>query len=161
MIVAHDVFSEINPAFCAYILRSFTSAFITISDQGPEVPLAYLSLPFALSGDLGKTFRSTNKNTGLLEWVERNPEIHIGLAERVNRCLAIVTDAMRFGCFSQILTINDRAQFHPGGRKVKKSAVTKLSEAPANSLKRAERLGYWFAAAGSTKTIFDIMDLTV
>ncbi|WP_437277194.1 three component ABC system middle component [Sorangium sp. So ce375] len=161
MIVAHDVFSETNPAFCAYALVGFTEAFMTVNDDGPELPVAYLSLPVALSGDLRDSFERTNKNTGLLEWLERNPQIQIGLADRVNGSMGIVTDAIRFGCFSRVLQVDDRARLRLGPRKVKRSTIKALSEGLAQPLKRAERLGYWFAGAGSTKTIFDMMGLTV
>ncbi len=75
MIVTHDVYSETNPAFCTYALAAFTAAFITVNEYGPELPVAYLSLPVALSGDVADSFKGTNKNTGLLEWLERNPYI--------------------------------------------------------------------------------------
>jgi hypothetical protein len=48
-----------------------------------------------------------------------------------------------------------------GQEKVKKSALSALSEGPAGAIKRAERLGFWFASAGSTRTVFDMMGLTV
>lgn len=161
MTIAHDVYAETNPAFCACALVSFTAAFISVNNDGPELPAAYLSLPIALSGDLGDSFLGTNKNTGLLEWFERSPRIQIGLAERVNGSLGIVTEAIRFGCFSHLLVLNEDARLHLGQRKVKKGAVIALSDGPAHTLKRAERLGYWFAAAGSTKTVFDMMGFTL
>lgn len=161
MRVAHDVFSETNPAFCAYALVSFTAAFITVNDHGPELPVAYLSLPVALSGDLNGSFDGTNKNTGLLEWLERNPYIQVGLTERLNCSMDIVTEAIRFGCYSHVLAVDESARLRLGAYKVKKSVIKALSEYPAQTLKRAERLGYWFAAAGSTKTVFDMMGLTI
>jgi Family of unknown function (DUF6521) len=160
MSVAHDVFSETNPAFCAYALAGFTAAFAKVNDQGPELAVVYLALPVALSGDLGDAFDRTNKNTGLLEWLERSPQIQIGLNERVNDSMSIVTGAIRFGCFSRVLVL-EGARLRLGERKIKKSFVKAITEGTAQSLKRAERLGYWFAAAGSTKTVFDMMGLTV
>jgi hypothetical protein len=161
MNVAHDLFSETNPAFCAYVLVVFTTAYGTVNERGPELPVAYLALPTAMSGDLATAFDGTNKNTGLREWLERSPQIQISLTERVNASLGIVTEAVRFGCFSRILTVDEGARLRVGARKIKKSQTASLSEGPAQSLKRAQRLGYWFAAAGSTKTVFDIMGLTV
>jgi Family of unknown function (DUF6521) len=159
--VAHDIFSETNPAFCAYALAGFTAAFATLNNLGPELAVAYLALPVALSGDLGGAFDKTNKNTGLLEWLERSPQIQIGLSERVNGSLSIVTEAIRFGCFTGVLALDQGARLRLGERKIKKSAVKAITEGTAQSLKRAERIGYWFAAAGSTKTIFDMMGFTV
>jgi hypothetical protein len=103
MNVAHDIYAETNPAFCAHALVAFTTAFLSVNDKGPEVPTVYLALPVALAGDLGSTFDGTNKNTGLLEWLNRRPQVQIGLANLVNVSMDIVTEAIRFGCFSRIL----------------------------------------------------------
>lgn len=161
MSVAHDLFSEINPAFCAYALVAFSTAYNSGSEKAPELPLVYLALPIALSGDLASTFEGTNKRTGMLEWLDRTPQVQVGLTERVNASLGIVTEAVRFACFSRVLALDDGARLTMGERKLKKSVITSLSEGPAQSLRRAERLGYWFASAGSTKTVFDMMGLTV
>jgi hypothetical protein len=161
MNVAHDIYAETNPAFCAHALVAFTTAFLSVNDKGPEVPIVYLALPVALAGDLGSAFDGTNKNTGLLEWLNRRPQVQIGLANLVNVSMGIVTEAIRFGCFSRILVVNLDARLGLGNQKVKKSTVATLSEAPAQSIKRAERLGFWFASAGSTRTVFDMMGLTV
>ena len=161
MSVAHDIYSETNPAFCAFAVMAFTTAYLSVNSDGPEVPTVYLALPVALAGDLGHCFDGTNKNTGLLEWLNRRPQVQIGLANLVNSSMNIVTDAIRFGCFTRVLVVNPAGRLGLGIQKVKKSAITALSEAPAQSIKRAERLGFWFASAGSTRTIFDIMGLTV
>lgn len=161
MSVAHDIFAETNPGFCTYVLVSFVTTFVTVNDNGPELPITYLALPIALSGDLRTSFDGTNKNTGLLEWLERSPQVQIGLAERVNNSLSIVTEAIRFGCFSHVLVVAEGARLRLGERRLKKSVVAALSEGVSQSLKRAERLGHWFATAGTTKTAFDMMGLTV
>ncbi|MEO1017340.1 MAG: three component ABC system middle component, partial [Pseudomonadota bacterium] len=78
MRVAHDIYSETNPAFCTYVLVYFTTAYLSRSDDGPEIPVVYLALPLALSADLGSTFNGTNRNTGLLEWLERSTKVQVG-----------------------------------------------------------------------------------
>ncbi len=161
MIIAHDIFSETNPAFCAIVLAAFTKAFVSTNANGPELPVVYLSLPIALSGDLSNTFDGTNKKTGLLEWLSRNPQAQIGFTERVNKSMSVVTKAIQFGCFSRVLILDEEARLHLGDNQIKNISIKSLSEGSANALKRAERLGYWFAAAGSTKTVFDMMDITV
>src|SRR5213083_649403 len=105
MSVAHDIYSETNPAYCAHALVAFTTAFLSVNNDGPEVPATYLALPVALAGDLGSAFDGTNKNTGLLEWLNRRPQVQIGLADLVNMSMDIVTEAIRFGCFSRILVV--------------------------------------------------------
>ncbi|QEX17997.1 hypothetical protein FRZ44_33010 [Hypericibacter terrae] len=161
MKVAHDVFSETNPAYCTYALVAFTTAYLSVNEGGPEVPLIYLALPLALSGDLAIAFRGTNKSTGLLEWLERNPRVQVGLAARGNATMEIVTEAIRFACFTRVVEFGDGGRLRLGPRKFKKSARNALSEEPAQAIKHAERLGYWFAMTGSTRGVFDMMGLTV
>lgn len=161
MTVAHDVFSEINPAFCTFAVGAFTAAYLSVNEHGPETPLAYLALPLALSGDLTTAFAGTNKNTGLLEWLDRNPRVQLGLAARVNATINITTEAIRFACFTRIVELDEGARLRLGPNKIKKSAANALSEQPMRALKHAERLGYWFAMSGSTRAVFDMMGLTV
>lgn len=159
--VAHDVYAEMNPAFGAYVLAAFTAAYLTLNDDGPEMPSCYVALPIALSGDFAATFNGTNRNTGLLEWLNRSPQIQVGLSARINASLNIVTEAVRFGCFSQVLALNEDGRIRLGTLKIKKSILNKISGESAHAIKHAERLGYWFAMAGSTKTTFNMMGVTV
>lgn len=161
MRVAHDVYAETNPAFCAATLVEFTKAYLSARPEGPETPVAYLALPVALSGELAGAFDGTNKNTGLLEWLERSPQVQVGLADRVNSSLDIVTDAIRFGCFTRVLAIGERARLKLGDMKLKPGAISALGDEPGQAIKRAGRLGHWFATAGSTRSVFDMMGLTV
>lgn len=161
MRIAHDVFAETNPAFCAAVLVEFTKGYMSYRPEGPKTPLAYIALPAALSGELSGTFDGTNKNTGLMEWLERSPKVQIALAERVNASLEIVSEAVRFGCFARLLAIAEGAHLCLGDRKLKESVVSALSGEPKQTIKHAKRLGQWFATAGSTRSVFDAMGLTV
>uniref|UniRef100_A4WQP8 Uncharacterized protein n=1 Tax=Cereibacter sphaeroides (strain ATCC 17025 / ATH 2.4.3) TaxID=349102 RepID=A4WQP8_CERS5 len=158
---AHDVYAETNPAFCAAALVEFTKAFMSDRQDGPELPVPYLALPVALSGELAGAFDKTNKKTGLLEWLERSPQVQVGLAERVNASLDIVSDGIRFGCFTRLIVIGTDARLRLGDRKLMPRAINALGEEPGQAIKRAGRLGHWFAAAGSTRSVFDIMGLAV
>ena len=161
MNATHDVYSETNPAFCVYILTTFTTAYLLTRGDGPQIPSIYIALPISLSGDLKDTFAGTNRKTGLSEWIERSPQVQIGLAERVNNSMGIVTEALRFGCFTGTLKIVQEARLQLGDRKLQKGPIKTLSGESSQVIKRAERLGFWFAAVGSTRTLFDIVGLTV
>lgn len=158
---AHDVYAETNPAFCVAALVEFAKAYTSERPEGPETPVAYIALPVALSGELASAFDKTNRKTGLLEWLERSPQVQVGLVERVNASLDIVSDAIRFGCFTRLIVIGEGARLRLGNQKLKPIATNALGEEPAQVLKRAARLGHWFAAAGSTRSVFGIMGLTV
>ncbi len=161
MTLAHDLYAETNPAFCTFALAAFLNTFTEINNAGPDLPLIYLALPLALSEDLAGSFEGTNKKTGLLEWLERTPQMSVSLSERVNSSLDIITPALRYGCFSNVLALGVDGRIKLGAQKVKPTTIAKLDPISARSIRRAARLGYWFAMAGSTRNIFGILGLTV
>lgn len=158
---AHALYAETNPAFGAYLLVSFVRGFIEVNSDGPELPVAYLTLPLAISGDLHPSFDRTNRKTGLQEWLERSPQIQVDLAERLNSSMDFVAGAVRLGCFSHAVELSEGARLIVGQRGLRKDLTSGLSEDLAQSVRYADRLGYWSAAAGSTKTIYDMMGLTL
>lgn len=161
MIRAHDLYAETNPAFCTYALAEFLKAFVEVDETGAELPLAFIALPIALSGDLAGSFEGTNKRTGLLEWLERTPQMSVALGERLNASLEIVTMAVRYGCFTDVFVLGRDGRMRLGTKTVKATAIAKLDAISTGAIKRAGRLGTWFAMAGSTRNIFGILGLTV
>ncbi|GCA52885.1 hypothetical protein KGO5_05351 [Sinorhizobium sp. KGO-5] len=161
MKIAHDLYAETNPAFGAYLLVSFVRGFVEVNPNGPELPVAYLALPLAISGDLHPSFDRTNRKTGLQEWLERSPQIQVNLAERLNSSMDFVAGAIRLGCFSHAVRLSEGARLVVGTRGLKKDLTSGLSDDLTQSVRYADRLGYWSATAGSTKTIYDMMGLTL
>jgi hypothetical protein len=161
MRLAHDLYAETNPAFCTYALAEFVKAYLSIDEAGPELPTAYLGLPLALSEDLAAAFDGTNKKTGLLEWLARTPQMSVGLADRVNASLDIVTDGLRFGCFLRVLTLSPGGRLGLGAQKAKPGPLGKIDDLSTGVVRRAGRLGAWFAMAGTTRNIFGTLGLTV
>ena len=158
--IAHDIFAETNPAYCARVLVAFTSAFQETWIAGPEAPLAYLALPLVISNELAQSFDGTNRSTGLPVWLDRNPKVLVDLAPRVDASLDIVTEGLRFGCFSRVLRWQG-ANIVRGPTPLKKVTSAGSGEAVAGAMKRSERMGYWLAAVGSQRAIFSMMGLTV
>lgn len=159
MAIAHDIYAETNPAYCAALLATFVRAYRGRADQDPDISLCYAALPLALSGELAPTFNSTDRRTGLLEWLRRNPVIQIRLADRVNGSLDIVTEAIRLACFSHLLAIDTQGRLIPGAATLPKMLPKQLSENTQQIFKNIDRLGHWFALAGSTRTTFDMLGL--
>lgn len=161
MTAAHDLYAERNPAFGAYAAAAFVHAFSETQPQGADLPIVYVVLPIALSEDLALSFEGTNKNTGLLEWLGRTPQMSVGLADRVNAGLQTVGDAVRYGCFTNVLLMSPEGRVAPGSKKPKQSPLNDLDAVTVGVIRRAGRLGHWFASAGSTRNIFGILGLTV
>lgn len=156
---AHDTYAETNPAFCAIAIHKFCSAFLLSKDEAPNLPLIYIVLPIVLSDDLSESFKNTTANTLLADWIQRNAWIKFGFDERVNGTLQITTDAIRFGCQAGILAIDNDLHVLPGLIELEKKIPA--SNYKLDSLTYAERLGRWFANAGTVRTIINSFDLTL
>ncbi|MDH1692591.1 three component ABC system middle component [Pseudomonas sp. GD03766] len=161
MKIAHDLYAETNPAFCAYLLATFAEAYGKERGSNPDMVLCFTALPIALSGDLDQTFHGTNRLTGLLEWVQRNPIIQIDLSERINASAEIVSEAIQYGCFSKLVQLDSAGKVLMGAKRTNKSAILRLSAMNINAFKRARLLGHWMAMSGSTRTTLNMMGLTV
>lgn len=158
--IAHDVYAETNPAWVSYVLVGFLRGFVEVDPVGAELPLAYVGLPICLSGDLASTFDGSNKKTGLREWVERSPQIQLELSNRVNGSMGLVTGAVQLSCFSKTVRF-EQGRLLPGSVALKADLAKGLSPELSGPVKRADRLGFWFGASGSTKTAFDILGLSL
>lgn len=159
MVITHDIYAETNPAYCAALLTHFVTGYLSFGTSAPDITLCYAALPIALSGDLASTFDRTNRSTGLLEWLRRSPVIQIRLADRINGSLEIVTEAIQFACFSQLLALNPEGDVIQGAASMPRHLTAQLSEDTQQIFKKIHRLGYWFASAGTTRTVFDMMGL--
>lgn len=159
MAIAHDIFAETNPAYCAALLATFVSAYRERGKADPDITLCYVALPIAISGDLTATFARTNRATGLLEWLRRSPVVQIKLGDRVNGSLDIVTDAIRFGCFTNVIAMNAQGGLSLGASSLPKNLKSQVTQNTRDDFVNIDRLGHWFASAGSTRTVFNMMGL--
>lgn len=158
MTSAHDVYAEINPAYCASIITQFCTAHFKKSGLFPLIPVAYLVLPIVLSEDLSSTFDGCVGSTGLLVWLNRSPRIRAGLAQRVNETLEVTTAAIRFGCVSRLLSLA------PDGTVLseRNRLPSLVTEGVAGAaLKRSKKLGVWCGEAGSGRAVLEAMGLSV
>lgn len=159
---AHDIYAELNPAFCAIALAAFADSYCSVKSEGFEVPLCYLILPIALSGDLASTFSHTTKDTVFKDWLHNNPAITFNFADRVNTTLIITTDALQFGCLSNTITLAQNGKITAGEEKIKKTNKNlKDPFSAASIINRSQRLGFWLANTGSTRMVYDALGVTL
>lgn len=147
--LAHDLYAETNPAFCAQIIAKFCVGHQKRAGEPADLAVCYLVLPIILSDDLVETFSGTNGATGLLVWLERNPKIRVGLAARVNLTLRFTTDAVRFGCVSNQLRLDENGKVSSGSLKARKGNSQDILQAESNAV----RLGQWFESVGSSRAV--------
>lgn len=154
MIIAHDLFAETNPAFGVFTIVAFCRSFLERSENAPMVALLYLAVPIALSGDVQASFSGTNSRTGLLAWLNRYPEIHLGLGARLDASVPIVSASVKLGLASRALVLGENGIIGLGSNAPAKVHAERLPLEAKQVIKRAERLGTWMAEAGTAGSIF-------
>jgi len=160
MKVTYDLYAETNPAFISFLLYRFVKTFDEASTQSPHFSLAYLIVPMALSERLEPSFSSTNSATGLLAWLNRFPEVRIGLQQDVKLSRDVTAQGLRAALHSQLLALGANGTLALGNAgKPPENTKSKLSSVPKNAVTRAERLGRWMANVGGPATIFSVLEV--
>lgn len=170
MKATYDLFAETNPAYVAFVLYRFVDSFIQHSDRRPHViqhsdrfphvSLAYLMLPLALSQRLELSFSSTNITTGLLPWLNRFPEIRIGLQRDIDVARQITSHGLRAALYSRTLELGEGGSLRLGNAKPPpKGAKSKMPTLSRQAVSRAERLGVWMSQVGGPSAIFSALEV--
>lgn len=160
MNIAYDLFAETNPAFGTFGLVGFCQKYEAASRKSPELALAYLALPLALSDDLETSFKETATTTGLLSWLNRYPDVRLDLGARLDASKDIVSAAVRFGLSARVLSLGVDGTIGLGAQRPSAATIANLPDNPKRAVKRAERLGTWMGKAGSAGTIFSAFGVT-
>ncbi|MFY0528564.1 three component ABC system middle component [Archangium gephyra] len=155
-----DVYAMTNPALCSLVLWSFLSGHGTMDGRGAEFPLLFLPIPLVLSDDLRAKFQGTNARTSFYDWVQRNPEITIGLGERVERTATYSREGILFGARYRLLVGDGYGGMRPEV-KVRDSQIQALGGDLRSCFGVARRFGRWVADVGSTRMVLHTLGLTL
>ncbi|MEL7360523.1 MAG: three component ABC system middle component [Bacteroidota bacterium] len=147
-----------NPAFCALLLRHAIKDYARERGEGMPLGLAALVLPVVLHGRTRRALPASTI-THLHAWLEDNPEVQIGLAQRVESIAPHTREAILFALQRQVLTVTDGLLTAPTVR-LRAYAPDLGSEAEA-CVRRAGFLGRWLARSGSPATILALWGLRV
>jgi hypothetical protein len=154
-----DVVANTNPAFCSLLLYSFVDGYAEAAGMGPELPLAFIAVPIVASRGVSTSFQGTNKNTGLLEWLTRVPELQIHIGDEIREALPISRHALLFGLQQRCLElINDRVLTRADAlKRAPRDAAGAEDEQRMFSL--ARRFGVWCGGVNNTAIIFTALGI--
>ena len=159
--VATDILADTNPAYCSVIIFQFCQGYMQESSEHVDFPLVLLPIPLVLSGELEKSFKNTRIDTGFFTWVDRNPDILIGLAERVQGTLVLTKRAVEFGVAHLIFEITVLGKICPTEKGLRKKINPSPSSKVGRVCKNALRMGQWFGQIRSTSTIYNHLGLEI
>lgn len=159
MRAAYDLYAETNPAFVSFLLYRFVKSYSGDGEM-PHISIVYLVVPLALSQRLEPSFSSTNAATGFLSWLNRFPEVRIGLQQDIEAAREVTAQGLRTALFSQLLELGSKGTVQLGSaKKPPENAKSKLSNNPKQAVSRAERLGKWMSSVGGPATIFSALEV--
>lgn len=149
-----DIYAATNPAFGALALHAFCSAFkINGSHTKPSYPILFLVLPILFSRKGIATFDGTNVTTGFFEWLDRHPQLKLGLAENIRSGIPYTKAALRFAIRHHLLR-TDGYEYSPVPNAPWKQYKWLASDERGHFLNCSKRLGSWVAKVPNETTIF-------
>ena len=149
-----DTYAVTNPAFCSLVLRAFTEGYVEGDPAGVPLALILLPLPLVLTREIAETLGHTNVTTGLLPWVSSNPQVTIGLSERLANTARYSREVLLFGLRQRIVDINDGGRVVPIPDGLVRKPSFAVSTEPGRAISLSRRLGVWAGQVGSPETVF-------
>ena len=149
-----------NPAFGAVLLAKAADEFTKKSHQPFPFALTFLVLPIVLHHGTRSALPGSTI-TSLLPWVQDHRD-RLNFALRVRSLRAITREAILFGTQNETLAVTESGGIAVGSRR--QAATEKrtglFTDEARECVDRAGFLGRWFAAAGTTPTIFAAWGIT-
>lgn len=144
-----------NPAFCATLLARAAGQFTQKAGQSLPFSLAFLILPVVLHRATRMALPNTTL-TSLLPWVQENRQHLVDFGLRVNRLRGITREAMMFGISNATLGLDAQGNLIVGDkhRSATEKRTSLFTDEARDCVDRAGFVGRWFAAAGTTATVY-------
>ncbi|WP_347549023.1 three component ABC system middle component [Pseudalkalibacillus hwajinpoensis] len=161
--ISADTYTSTNPVLCSLVLWSFLNGFEKVKKDGCELPILFLPLPLILSKSIRNNFSGSNTTTGLLTWIARNPSVLINVGQRIEVTQDITKEAILFGVPNKIFSFNDEGLIFSNKSGIKVSKVYSVDHVEEGNemLLTARRLGGWCGQLESTKTIFNVLGVSL
>lgn len=149
--LAIDLYAVTNPAFWALAIAQFVTGYEEVtSDRGGEgcaYPLLFLPMPLAFSREALQRFEGTNRKTGLLSWLERNPAVRATTSSEMLASKPYTRKALVFALAHDLLASKDGWLYGPSsGRGWKKPNWPARSDPRGAVLQACAHLGGWCGA---------------
>lgn len=148
-----------NPAFCATVLAYAARGFSAERAAGLPWLLTFIVLPLVLHRST-REVSPTTKRTKLHTWIERNPSIRVGFAERARSMVPHVREAIMFGTSARLLICDPSGNVFPGPALPKKEIKTNSVEVQ-ECVRRARTLGAVLANGGAEHTVLAMLGVQV
>lgn len=140
----------LNPSFCAGVLYGAIAGYKKECKQDFPFVLLYLVLPIVLHKSTRQRIKLV---THMRVWLQRNPELLIGFAQRAKSLVVITNEAIEFLMQSGVVEFNgDNVSIRNpiSASKLRSVSDTEMQEC----FKKSETVGKWFARNGAVENIY-------
>ena len=147
-----EIANLFNPAFCGEVLRRSINFYQQTNSLPFPYPLTFLVLPIILHRDTRERLSSRQRLT-LHAWLQRNPVLKIGFAERASELIPITKEAIIF--LLQVDAVRFDEQAGLISQPYKSVSITGQDKGEiADCYRKAEIIGRLFARAGTVTTVY-------
>lgn len=144
-----------NPAFSATLLGYAARGFSGERSAGLPWLFAFLVVPLVLH-KATRVVAPKTKATKFQTWVEKNPSILVGFADRSRNMVPHVREGIMFGVSTRLLVWKEDASLLPGAALPKKE-LSIDSEEVRDCFRKARAMGSVLANAGAEHTVFALL----
>lgn len=148
---ATEIAYLLNPAFCGRIIYYVIKIYQQETKRPMPFPLVYLILPMILHK---KTRERIKSITQMQIWIQRNPEMLIGFADRAQSMVPITNEAVEFLMQSGIVTLTNNAELELAQLFKALSTTKYTNDEIKDCISKSSSVAKWFAKAGTVETIY-------
>jgi hypothetical protein len=106
-----------------------------------------------------RSFHGTNRKTGFLTWLSRNPQLAVTLPDTIARARHLTRQALCFGLAYQLFKLTTNSQLVPV-KKLRALKGNATEDERISMVRTAQMLGLWMAEIPD-ETIFYSLGITV
>lgn len=150
-----EVANLFNPAFSATLLGYASRGFAGERSTGLPWIFAFLVVPLILH-KATRTVGPKTKTTKFQTWVEKNPVILVGFAERARDMVPHVREGIIFGVNTGLLLWKEDASLF-GGPTLPTKELLGDSDEVKDCIRKARTMGSVLANAGTEPTVFALL----
>ena len=151
---ASEEANHFNPAYCGVLIYEFVRAYERAKKEPGSFALLFCALPIALH-PATRNRLPTSIATGLFPWLESNPDVRVGFADRAYNLTPYVREAIRYAAARDAICFDDGGVVTTGRKRASftQTALDETTTDVRDTVDAVRKVARWFSAAGDTSTI--------
>ena len=147
-----EIANLLNPPFCSLIIYTAILEYQVKAKCGMPFPLIYLILPIILHKN---TRDKIGSETNMIIWLQNNPELLVGFADRSRNLVCFTNEAIEFLLFQNICVLcGGNISISKKISKFKISTYIYSDQEIEDCIQKGKRIGRWFYYVRAVESIY-------